>query len=97
MHLQPFDQNTPFVEKDGYAWCVGCHTKRTASRCRGCKKLVIDDVIITALGGQWHAECFVCVECSGDFGDEGRFFIRVGADGKEVGVCEACEGRRLKA
>ncbi|KAI4193840.1 MAG: hypothetical protein LQ348_002766 [Seirophora lacunosa] len=40
----PFDQRTPFVEKDGYAWCVGCHTNRFSGKCRGCKKPVIDVV-----------------------------------------------------
>ncbi|KAL8835303.1 MAG: hypothetical protein Q9170_003389 [Blastenia crenularia] len=38
----PFDPKTPFVEKDGYAWCVGCHTNRFSDKCRGCKKPVVD-------------------------------------------------------
>ncbi|PGH02205.1 hypothetical protein GX51_04779 [Blastomyces parvus] len=104
----PFTPSTPFVEKAGYAWCVSCHSKRTASRCQGCKKPVLEDVVVTALGGQWHEKCFVCSECSGSFGPEGRFFVRE-AEQKftrkgrpiigpiETAVCEACEGRRLKA
>ena len=55
----PFDSTTPFVEKDGYAWCVGCHTNRYSSKCRKCKKPVTDTVV-KALGYDWHADCFVC-------------------------------------
>ncbi|OAX85344.1 hypothetical protein ACJ72_00273 [Emergomyces africanus] len=104
----PFTSTTPFVEQAGYAWCVRCHSKRTASRCQGCKQPVLDDLVVTALGGQWHEKCFVCSECSGSFGPEGRFFVRQGEQkftrkGRpivgpiETAVCEACEGRRLKA
>ena len=107
----PFDSNTPFVEKDNYAYCVSCHTRRTSPRCRACKKQVLDETTIQALGGHWHAQCFKCHECAGDFGHDGRFFVREvpveatdkekrrGIAGKtdERAVCEACEGRRLKA
>ncbi|KAL9614863.1 MAG: hypothetical protein Q9167_000696 [Letrouitia subvulpina] len=55
----PFDSNTPFIEKDGYAWCVGCHTNRFSGKCRGCKKPVIN-LVVRALGGEWHEECFCC-------------------------------------
>lgn len=107
----PFDSNTPFVEKDNYAYCVSCHTRRTSARCKACKKQILDEMTIQALGGQWHADCFNCYECSGGFGDDGRFFVRdVTVEGtekekrrgivtkqEERAVCEACEGRRLKA
>ena len=56
----PFDSTTPFVEKDGYAWCVGCHTNRYSSKCRKCKKPVTDTVV-KALGYDWHGNCFVCM------------------------------------
>ncbi|KAL8674557.1 MAG: hypothetical protein Q9168_001075 [Polycauliona sp. 1 TL-2023] len=55
----PFDQQTPFVEKDGYAWCVGCHTNRFSGKCRGCRKPVVD-LVVRALGGEWHESCFCC-------------------------------------
>ncbi|KAL9029734.1 MAG: hypothetical protein Q9196_002055 [Gyalolechia fulgens] len=55
----PFDPKTPFVEKDGYAWCVGCHTNRYSGKCRGCKKPVVD-LVVRALGGEWHEGCFCC-------------------------------------
>ncbi len=56
----PFDSSTPFVEKDGYAWCVECHTNRYSSKCRKCRKPVIDTVV-KALGHDWHGSCFVCL------------------------------------
>lgn len=108
----PFAAETPFVEKDGYAYCVGCHTKRTSARCRGCKKLLTGQEWVEGLGAKWHEECFCCVECGGGFDrDDGKFFIRLvqgeltekekrkGICGKmeERAVCVACEGRRLKA
>jgi hypothetical protein len=107
----PFDSNTPFVEKGGYAYCVACHTRRTSARCRACKKQILDEMTVQALGGQWHGECFNCHECGGGFGDDGRFFVRdVSVEGtekekrrgnatrvEERAVCEGCEGRRLKA
>ncbi|KAL4896690.1 hypothetical protein BDV59DRAFT_111738 [Aspergillus ambiguus] len=104
----PFSHDTPFVEKDGFAWCLQCHSRRTAPRCLGCKKHVLDDVVISAIGGQWHDQCFVCHECGDGFGPDGRYFVREGeprrtAKGRIIGgpvqlaVCERCEGIRLKA
>ncbi|OOQ90973.1 LIM domain protein [Penicillium brasilianum] len=104
----PFNSTTPFVEKDGFAWCLQCHGRRTAPRCLGCKQHVLDDLVISAIGGQWHERCFVCHECGDGFGDEGRFFVREGepkrtAKGRIIGgpvqlaICERCEGIRLKA
>ncbi|KAH7114406.1 hypothetical protein B0J11DRAFT_562007 [Dendryphion nanum] len=88
----PFDSTTPFVEKDGYAWCVGCHTNRYSTKCRKCKKPVVDTVV-KALGSEWHVGCFCCVECSGPFQD-GRYFLRGESSDP---VCVKCEERRLKA
>ncbi|KAI4283073.1 MAG: hypothetical protein L6R38_002426 [Xanthoria sp. 2 TBL-2021] len=88
----PFDQKTPFVEKDGYAWCVGCHTNRFSGKCRGCRKPVVD-LVVRALGGEWHESCFCCKECAGPF-EDGRFFTR---GDEEAPVCVKCEERRLKA
>lgn len=90
----PFEAKSKFVEKDGYAWCVGCYTNRYSGRCKKCKRPVTDTVV-KALGGEWHEECFVCMECGSGF-DDGRFFVR-GNDGRETPVCVKCEERRLKA
>lgn len=65
---------------------------------------------IEALGGKWHDTCFVCCECGGDFGDEGRFFVReieveltekekrrgVGRRVEQKAACQGCEERRVK-
>ncbi|KAF9696112.1 hypothetical protein EKO04_005757 [Ascochyta lentis] len=88
----PFDSSTPFVEKDGYAWCVNCHTNRYSAKCRKCRKPVTDTVV-KALGSEWHVGCFCCIECSGPF-DDGRYFLR--GDSQDP-VCVKCEERRLKA
>lgn len=56
---QPFDSSTPFVEKEGYAWCVGCHTNRYSAKCRKCRRPVTE-IVVKALGAEWHADCFCC-------------------------------------
>lgn len=58
----PFDSTTPFVEKDGYAWCVNCHTHRYSTKCKKCRKPVTDTVV-KALGAEWHMGCFCCMVC----------------------------------
>lgn len=60
----PFDAKTPFVEKDGYAWCVRCHAGRFSGKCRGCKKPVVETGI-NALGAEWHEHCFICIVSDG--------------------------------
>ena len=56
----PFDAKTPFVEKDGYAWCVECHAGRFSGKCRGCRKPVVESGV-NALGAEWHENCFTCM------------------------------------
>ena len=56
----PFDAKTPFVEKNGYAWCVGCHAGKFSGKCKGCRKPVIEGGV-SALGSEWHVDCFCCV------------------------------------
>ena len=58
----PFDAMTPFVEKDGFAWCVGCHCKRFSGKCAGCRK-PITETVVKALGREWHEGCFCCKVC----------------------------------
>ena len=58
----PFDRETPFVEKDGFAWCVGCHVRRFSGKCAGCRKPVTETVV-KALGREWHEGCFCCKVC----------------------------------
>ncbi|KEF52853.1 uncharacterized protein A1O9_11270 [Exophiala aquamarina CBS 119918] len=107
----PFDSNTPFVERDNYAYCVRCHTRRTSARCRRCRNQILDELTVEALGGKYHEQCFNCFECGGGFGEEGRFFVRniqieptdkekrkgITRKMEEKPVCGSCEERRLKA
>lgn len=57
--IQPFDSATPFVERDGYAWCVNCHTNRFSTKCKKCRKPVTE-MVVNALGHEWHPHCFCC-------------------------------------
>lgn len=106
----PFTNESPFVEHNNYPYCVSCHTKRTSARCRACKSPILNEMTVEALGGKWHDACFVCCDCGGDFGDDGRFFVReiqveltekekrkgYGPKIEEKAACQACEERRVK-
>jgi hypothetical protein len=93
----PFEKGMSHIEKDGYAWCLKCQTKRTerrAPKCLKCKQPVIGEYV-QAMGGEWHDRCFRCATCKGGF-DDGSFFP------KEVGnetivVCQPCMEKELKA
>lgn len=67
----PFDEKTPFVERNGYAWCVGCHAGRFNGKCKGCRKVILEQGV-QALGGEWHEGCFVCVVSFSMNGDKWR-------------------------
>ncbi|PHH76352.1 hypothetical protein CDD82_4034 [Ophiocordyceps australis] len=93
----PFEHGMTHIEKDGYAWCLGCQTKRTerrAPKCKLCKTAVIGQYIV-ALGGEWHQDCFRCADCGGGF-DDGQIFPRE-AHGSLAVLCTACRTRELKA
>ncbi|KAK0656416.1 hypothetical protein B0T16DRAFT_343402 [Cercophora newfieldiana] len=94
----PFEKGMTHIEKDGYAWCVGCQTKRTerrAPKCKRCRVAVIGSYV-QALGGEWHDECFRCGECGGGF-EDGQIFPRGERGGEEVVFCTGCMERELKA
>lgn len=94
----PFEKGMTHIEKDGYAWCVNCQTKRTerrAPKCKMCKKAVIGQYI-RALGGEWHDECFRCATCQGGF-DDGQIFPRESPNGQMVVLCTKCRERELKS
>ncbi|KPM40000.1 hypothetical protein AK830_g6553 [Neonectria ditissima] len=93
----PFGHDMTHIEKDGYAWCINCQTKRTerrAPKCKMCKKAVIGQYI-QALGGEWHEACFRCAECHGGF-DDGQIFPKEVA-GRFVVLCTTCRTMELKA
>lgn len=108
---QPFESSTPFVERDGYAWCIRCHTNRQSAKCKRCKKPVTD-LVVSALGSEWHNNCFSCSVSKpqitiNESGIADMFFQECGSqfengvyflrDGTEDPVCLACEEIRLKA
>ncbi|PMD48661.1 hypothetical protein L207DRAFT_447795, partial [Hyaloscypha variabilis F] len=92
----PFEKGMTHIEKDGYAWCLNCQTKRTerqAPKCKKCRKAVIGQYV-QALGGEWHESCFRCATCKNGF-EDGAFYP------KEVGnetivLCIQCIERELK-
>ncbi|KAK2026871.1 LIM domain-containing protein [Colletotrichum zoysiae] len=93
----PFEKGMTHIEKDGYAWCINCQTKRTerrAPKCKKCKTAVIGQYI-RALGGEWHDECFRCASCQGGF-DDGQVFPREVGD-KTMVLCTGCRMMELKA
>ncbi len=93
----PFEKGMTHIEKDGYAWCLNCQTKRTerrAPKCKKCKKPVIGEYV-QALGGEWHEKCFRCATCHSSF-DDGSFYPKeVGSE--TVVLCISCIERELKA
>jgi hypothetical protein len=92
----PFEQGMSHIEKDGYAWCINCQTKRTERRAPKCNlcRLPVIGAVVQAMGGEWHDKCFRCVTCKGDFPD-GSFFPK-DVDGETVVVCTKCMERELK-
>ncbi|KJH51006.1 LIM domain protein [Dictyocaulus viviparus] len=70
-----------FHEKDGLTYCRRDFFRLFAPRCKGCSKPIASN-FITALGTQWHPECFVCQMCGTSFAG-GSFF-----DGGGEPLCE---------
>jgi len=94
----PFTRGQTHIEKDGYAWCLNCQTKRTerrAPKCRKCRRPVIGQYV-EALGGEYHDDCFRCVTCGQGF-DDGQIFPKTDKSGEIVVMCTACMARELKA
>ena len=92
----PFEHGMTHIEKDEYAWCINCQTKRTerrAPKCRKCRTAVIGQYI-QALGGEWHDHCFRCAECQGGF-DDGQIFPKE-VQGGTVVLCTGCRSMELK-
>ena len=94
----PFGPGATHIEKDGYAWCVACQTRRTerrAPRCRACGEAALGQYV-QALGAEWHDRCFRCAVCEGGF-DDGQVFPREGHGGLLQVVCTPCREKELKA
>ncbi|XP_076364659.1 paxillin-like [Tachypleus tridentatus] len=61
-----------FLEKDGKPYCRKDFAEIFSLKCGGCNK-PINEKYISALKGQWHAQCFVCRDCGQTF-EGGSFF-----------------------
>ncbi|CAJ0943162.1 unnamed protein product, partial [Mesorhabditis belari] len=59
-----------FFERNGKAYCEDDYHNAFSPRCHGCNQ-AIRDRCVTAMGKNFHMQCFVCVECGREFGDEG--------------------------
>lgn len=91
-----FDADDGFHEKDGKPYCKDDFFDLFANKCAGCN-LPITANYITALGVQWHPDCFVCSDCHCPFGD-GKFFDIDGAPYCEIhyharrgSLCAVCK------
>ncbi|KAI1503201.1 hypothetical protein F5X99DRAFT_376172 [Biscogniauxia marginata] len=94
----PFERGMTHIEKDGYAWCVNCQTRRTerrAPKCKGCRAAVVGQYV-RALGAEWHDGCFRCATCGGGF-DDGQIFPMADRGADMVVLCTGCRARELKA
>lgn len=58
--------NGQFVEKDGQAYCENHYYELFGGRCMKCNQPIQGDHL-SALGGKWHTQCFVCTECNAPF------------------------------
>ncbi|KTW29522.1 uncharacterized protein T551_02138 [Pneumocystis jirovecii RU7] len=65
---EPFDADTPFIERDKYAWCQRCFENKYCSKCEKCKKPIVND-LVCAMDLEWHSKCFVCSICNSEFKD----------------------------
>lgn len=70
-----FGAGEGFLEKDGKAYCEEDYYNMFAPKCAACDKPILDEVI-SALGKNFHATCFVCSEpgCKLELIKSGNFF-----------------------
>jgi hypothetical protein len=65
-----------FVEENGLTHCEFCYEKYLAPPCSKCSRAVVGDCL-TALGRQWHPECFLCSHCHRPIGNS-AFYMENG-------------------
>lgn len=86
----PFDPKTPFVEKNGYAWCVNCHAGKFNGKCKGCRKPVVTEGI-RALDADWHGDCFICTVSA----HRGLSSLRNNRADPNLGMSQTVRGREI--
>lgn len=70
-----------FFERDSRPFCESCFYGGATNKCGSCLQPIRADSV-TAMGNQWHPECFVCQTCRRSF---------AGASYFEVGGLPYCE------
>lgn len=82
-----FEPDAEFYEKDGLVFCADCN-KLKFKTCAACNEELLESQhVVSALGTNWHAECFTCTHCGNGFeGDV--FFTRVDENGQARPYCE---------
>eukprot|EP00300_Choanocystis_sp_HF-7_P029142 c35565_g1_i1.p1 GENE.c35565_g1_i1~~c35565_g1_i1.p1 ORF type:complete len:290 (-),score=58.26 c35565_g1_i1:153-893(-) len=101
-------ENSGFLEYQGKAYCEEDYFALYAPKCAApsCGNPIMD-ACITALGSQWHPDCFVCTTCKKGFGT-GSFFeveslpyCEICYHGRQGSLCGGCQqpitGRCLTA
>jgi len=59
-----------FFERENQPYCEDCYQNLFSPRCARCQGAILDKCV-SALGQNWHPECFVCFDCGNDFGEDG--------------------------
>ncbi|CAG9759708.1 unnamed protein product [Ceutorhynchus assimilis] len=84
-----------FHEREGKPYCHDDYFDMFAPKCGGCSRAIMENYI-SALGSQWHSDCFVCKEChqpfmGGSFFDhEGQPLCEIHYHAKRGSLCAGC-------
>jgi hypothetical protein len=88
----PFREDEPFYEREGAPYCAKCNV-RLFGTCAGCSKHITEAEArksVSALGRNWHAECFCCAHCGNGFAaSNGQYFTKEDDNGVVQPYCEA--------
>lgn len=90
-----FDQERGYHAHEQRPYCSDCYLARFAAKCVDCGKPIVSS-FISALGGQWHVQCFVCAECRCEFAAgaffelEGRPYCETHFHARKGTLCAGC-------
>ncbi|EDQ93007.1 uncharacterized protein MONBRDRAFT_19246 [Monosiga brevicollis MX1] len=88
--------NDSFFPIGNEPFCEACHSD-TLAPCKGCGKAV-SGVVISAVGGSWHEDCFVCGTCKNPFPNQEFFelddvpYCKQHFHEKRGTICNGCMG-----
>lgn len=66
-----------FIDHEGAIYCEKCYSHQFSSKCDLCEEPILSGKSFSALGRDFHAECFVCAECSTPCTDGQQFYSEV--------------------